>query len=527
MTRYNVVYTPDTDLEALKLTLVDLGVDINEEFLELHVLNITAPDTSFSDVAGIVLFEEDKTVTVAESSFWHLQRLSSRVLPMQSRYTPRNDGEEGVVYLVDSGVDVNHQEFSEATFVNLHSYTEDFSDETGHGTAMASLIVGNTLGASKKATVKIVKIPMGTTILSVLLSAFNHILEDHQSSPGVKVVNCSWTIAKSMILDMKIQELQDEGLVVVAAAGNTGEAADNFSPVGLDTVIGVAASDAYDRVISWAPGLSSNWGPEVDLTAPGVEVDVASIHSETGYAISSGTSISSALVSAVICQHITDGHMTEGPEQEGYDAVLTAERIKNMIVLPPNSSQDMLFRNESIYGTTPNRLVHALYVDTLVENIKDPVFIKAGETTTFTLDVSRYVDTINVHNVKMGARTHEMPEWAEYDDTTRTFTFAPSADHETQRVVLMFQMLKEDEELGIAGIDVRIYREDVSECETLESYHMVLREDDEIKVMQASGFVCTGDCTYWAPCSPSQDAKGAPCLCTDQWSGWCYPGEAY
>jgi len=508
MLKYNVIYHSDADVAALKTTLSEMGVVVHEEFSELKVLNISANDTTFSSVTGIVAFEEDKEVSVAASSTpWHLLRLSSLSLPMKPSYVPKNFGEQGVVYLVDSGVDSTHEQFSHTTIVNLHTYLEnDFTDTVGHGTSMASLIVGNTLGASKNATLKNVKIPMSAnTTLSVLLSAFNSILSDHALTSGVKVVNCSWTIPKSQILDTKIQELQNAGLVVVAAAGNTGEAADNFSPVGLDTVIGVAASDAYDRVISWATGASSNWGPEVDVTAPGIGIDTASIHSETGYDVSSGTSVASALVSAVICQHITG------------DATLTATQIKSRIMLQPYSSEDVLFRNETIYGTTPNRLMHCLFIDALINNIKDPVVIKAGETSTFTLQLTQYVDTVNVHNVVIGARQHEIPSWTSFDVATNTFTFNPPVDITMKRIVIMTELFFEGEKVGVPGFELRIYHNDVSEFDTEETYHLVLRENENDVVFVTPGS-CQGNCTAWSPCPPG-GKQG--CNCSSDWSGWC------
>jgi hypothetical protein len=513
MLKYNVIYHSDTDVSVLKTTLSEMGVVVHEEFSELKVLNISANDTSFSSVSGIIAFEEDVEISVTASSTpWHLLRLSTPMLPMKSSYAPKNFGEQGVVYLVDSGVDSSHEQFSNTNIVNLHSYLEnDFTDTTGHGTAMASLIVGNTLGASKNATLKNVKIPMSaSTTLSVLLSAFNSILSDHTLTSGVKVVNCSWTIPKSQILDTKIQELQNAGLVVVAAAGNTGEAADNFSPVGLDTVIGVAASDAYDRVISWATGASSNWGPEVDVTAPGIDIEVASIHTESGYATSSGTSLASALVSGVVCQYITA------------DPTLTADEIKSQIILPPYSSTDILFRNETIYGTTPNRLVHCLFLDALIENIKTPVIIKAGETSTFNLQLTQYVDAVNVHNVAIGARQHEIPSWASFDTETNTFTFNPPADITTKRIVIMLEIFFEGERLGVPGVDLRIYHNDTNEVETEENYHLVLR-GNESDVVYITPAACGGGCSYWTYCNPASSGK-QQCVCSTNWGGYCYTG---
>ncbi len=115
----------------------------------------------------------------------------------------------------------------------------------------------------------------------------------------------------------KVSDFGKKAGLAFAAAGNTGVEADTLSPVGLDTVIGVAASDAYDRVISWGSGLSSNWGPEVDLTAPGVDVPIINLNG--GYTTGSGTSIAAAIVSGVVAQYIKNNNS------------LTAQQIQNLV----------------------------------------------------------------------------------------------------------------------------------------------------------------------------------------------------
>jgi subtilisin family serine protease len=69
---------------------------------------------------------------------------------------------------------------------------------------------------------------------------------------------------------------------VVAAAGNSGGAV-SF-PAAYPEVIAVSATDEKDLIASW-----SSRGPEVDLSAPGV--NIYSTYKGTGYATLSGTSM--------------------------------------------------------------------------------------------------------------------------------------------------------------------------------------------------------------------------------------------
>lgn len=76
------------------------------------------------------------------------------------------------------------------------------------------------------------------------------------------------------------------GVTYVVSAGNSSADAANFTPAAFDEVITVAASDINEN-----PAGFSNYGADVDLIAPGV--DIKSTYLNNGYANASGTSMSS------------------------------------------------------------------------------------------------------------------------------------------------------------------------------------------------------------------------------------------
>jgi subtilisin family serine protease len=92
-------------------------------------------------------------------------------------------------------------------------------------------------------------------------------------------------------------------VVIVSSAGNTASAQVAF-PARLDKVIAVSASD-HKRPD--AKAIFSNWGPGVDVSAPGVDIvspvpqkfcdDLWTCIGSQPYAVGSGTSFSAALVS--------------------------------------------------------------------------------------------------------------------------------------------------------------------------------------------------------------------------------------
>jgi subtilisin family serine protease len=244
------------------------------------------------------------------------------------------------VYLMDSGINHLHPEFEDVTIENLYSYDDSFEDNTGHGTGVASVIVGKTLGLSSSIKLKIVKIGIDSEItIGKFLEAFNAILMD--SSDKVSIVNCSWAIPKNDILESKLLELYNQNFLIIASAGNQCQSVQDFFPVSSKYVLGVGACDMYNQVRSWTNMVCSNWGSSVEVTALGIEVPVATVNNTIELA--SGTSLAAALISRIAAKYIS-----MFPES-------SAEEIKNLIV--SNAISNVLLRDETLYGTTPNLLV--------------------------------------------------------------------------------------------------------------------------------------------------------------------------
>ena len=171
MKKFIVVYDKTANFTVLENNLVNAGCTILSHLSALHVLTLECADTSFETVPGVLTVEEEHEITITEH--WHLRRITCRQLPLKSLYLPKNLGTNVVVYLVDSGIDISHPQFVNANIQNLWSWDENFTDVNGHGTAMASLIVGESLGVVPEAILKNVQIPFGTSITtSVLLTAF-------------------------------------------------------------------------------------------------------------------------------------------------------------------------------------------------------------------------------------------------------------------------------------------------------------------------------------------------------------------
>jgi hypothetical protein len=328
-----------------------------------------------------------------------------------------------------------------------------------------------------------VKIETGVEIpVSNLLTAFDAVLADHNLTPSVvKVVNCSWSVAKSLVLDLKIQELKNAGLVVVASAGNTISDANTLSPVGLNTVIGVAASDAFDRVISWSAGAGSNWGPDVDITAPGIDVEIANIAG--GLAEGSGTSYAAALVSGLICQYIADE-----PTKSAAD--IQSEFISSGV-------PDMLFRNESIYGTTPNLLAQALAHSELFLSPSEPYHkVKRGTELIIPLTVSSPAVSVRIDDIIWGTHIRDcLPFVSQNEDGNLVVT--PPADLAVGGYRMFLEAVNaEGEQLEVYVIRFGVYEENETEVDAGQPDTYYSRQGDTVVVrLDACTNLCPPDCT--------------------------------
>ena len=130
----------------------------------------------------------------------------------------------------------------------------------------------------------------GATTLSTLLDAVEFVTTRKQADPDRPlVVNMSIGVDLGTTalnaLDEAVAKAVQAGVVFVASAGNGATDASTYSPAHAPGALVVAASDPYDTFAR----TFSNFGAEIDLFAPGV--DVLSAADGGRFAILSGTSM--------------------------------------------------------------------------------------------------------------------------------------------------------------------------------------------------------------------------------------------
>lgn len=200
------------------------------------------------------------------------------------------------IAIIDSGVDLGHADLAAKIvpgydFVNGDSIAQD---DNGHGTHVAGIAA-----ASGNNGIGIAGVSWGARIMpiKVLNAAGGGSFADvaagiiWATDNGAQVINLSLGGASSsVVLQDAVNYAYGKGVVLVAAAGNTGTGMILY-PARYANVIAVGAVDITNSHAGF-----SNFGPELDIVAPG-----ASIYSTVigGYDYKSGTSMAAPYVSGV------------------------------------------------------------------------------------------------------------------------------------------------------------------------------------------------------------------------------------
>jgi subtilisin family serine protease len=127
----------------------------------------------------------------------------------------------------------------------------------------------------------------GSTNTAMLLRGLDWLVGEK-----VRIINLSLGGPGDDLMASVFEKLRKRGLIVVAAAGNGGPAAQPSYPAAYRGVIAVTAVDALDR-----PYADANHGSYIALAAPGVDVWIPD--KENGHYVT-GTSFSAAVVSSAI-----------------------------------------------------------------------------------------------------------------------------------------------------------------------------------------------------------------------------------
>ncbi|XP_070560317.1 aqualysin-1-like [Ptychodera flava] len=174
--------------------------------------------------------EEDALVSVAAVESWGLDRIDQTDFPLDGMYNPPGDGDGFRVYVIDTGIQRNQQDFP-----NRPIYFADFTgtrrhvDCNGHGTHVAGTIGSTTYGVAKNLHLYSVRVfdCTGTAPWSTIIEGINEVAE-RGTAPAV--VNLSLSGDFNQATNDAIENLKAAGFLPVVAAGDNADNACSYTP---------------------------------------------------------------------------------------------------------------------------------------------------------------------------------------------------------------------------------------------------------------------------------------------------------
>lgn len=276
---------------------------------------------------------------------WGLDRIGQRSLPLDKTYSYTNDGKGVNAYVIDTGILPTHWEFQGRASAIYDAVDREGSgiDCNGHGSHVAGIIGGQTFGVAKSVSLLGVRVLncQGAGTWSDVIDGVNFVTwhsrqSAQQGTPAV--ANMSLGGAINRAADAAVRNSIRAGVTYVVAAGNGNSDASTYSPANVAEAITVGATNQSDSRAEF-----SNYGPTLDLFAPGVAIPSAWIGGDLMMANASGTSMASPHVAGVVALYLQT-HRTASPA--AVRSTLVGISTEGMIINPGQESPNRLLFTE-------------------------------------------------------------------------------------------------------------------------------------------------------------------------------------
>jgi subtilisin family serine protease len=371
-------FTYSTAIKGMALSLPPAAIDALRR----------NPNVAYVEPDAEVLLFSGGTQTNAT---WGLDRVDQRDRPLNSTYAYANDGSGTSVYIFDTGVRRTHVDFRKTDQSSRVRYVPggaggntagNFVGDTyanaeecnGPGTHVAGTAAGQVWGVAKNAPIWAARVVNcnGGGQVSMAIAAV-----DWVTANGIKpaVINMSLGYGDVQSLRTAVENSIAAGYHYAVAAGNgdfLGRPQDacKQSPAGAPNAITVGSTTSTDTESSF-----SNFGPCVDLLAPGSGITSAWHTGDNVANTISGTSMATPHVAGAVALFLT-ANPSATPAQ-------VAQALVN------NASVNKITRHSrSVNGGTPNRLLYTAFLGSSGGGNQPP-------TATFTSSCSALTCTFN------------------------------------------------------------------------------------------------------------------------------------
>lgn len=225
-----------------------------------------------------------------------------------------------IICVIDTGVRLDHEEFAGKIAAGCYDWSDgdnDVSDNTGsgHGTHTSGIAVAGTDNGKGIASaafngkllhMKIFPNAFATTSASAIMDA---------ADKGARVISMSYgSYAPSQAEEDAVNYAWNKGVILFGSAGNDNIDASSHYPSAYANVISIGATNNLDQKAGF-----SNYGPKVDLAAPGEDILSTFFNSPTDYVFESGTSMACPFAASVAGLLI------------GYNPGITNTQLRNIL----------------------------------------------------------------------------------------------------------------------------------------------------------------------------------------------------
>jgi subtilisin family serine protease len=308
--RYIVVFKRDVGNPAAEAAnhVRDAGGQLHHVYsTALKGFAATLPEAALAGIRNNPLvdyIEQDQTVSLTQmesGATWGLDRIDQADRPLDLMYHYNATGAGVNAFIIDTGIRPDHVEFSGRLSAGYTAISDGrgTTDCNGHGTHVAGTVGGTTWGVAKQVALTPVRVLdcRGSGTWSGVIAGIDWVAS---TTPRPAVANMSLGGGKSASVNAAVAGAVAKGVTMVVAAGNSNADACNYSPSSESSALTVGATTNSDIRASY-----SNYGPCVDLFAPGSAITSAWNTGSSATNTISGTSMASphvAGVSALVAQ---------------------------------------------------------------------------------------------------------------------------------------------------------------------------------------------------------------------------------